>query len=371
MSGVPVDREVIRRHLDTLYGTADRGHLAVWHHPTEATVWCAVDDLETAAATIARVGQTGNCYVGVGLHAAPPATGRGKADGVCAIPGLWVDIDLAGPGHKADNLPPDIKAAGQLVTKAMPGMPPTYAVATGGGLHAYWLFREAWEFDDDQERDHAKRMNRALQWTIRREARNRGWHVDDTADLARVLRPAGTVNRKAGIPERAVTVLRANGPRYGIEDLEAVLPLEDAMFSEAGNGRSSPGPGRAPTAHWSRIVAQCGFLRHCVDDAAALSEPEWHGALTVVARCVDGAAIAHRISAGYPLYDPTETQAKFDYAVGRDNPIKCQTVRRDRGGEPWCARCPHWQRITSPVQLGYPKGHRAPAPARERGTGDV
>jgi len=82
------------------------------------------------------------------------------------------------------------------------------------------------------------------------------------------------------------------------------------------------------------VVAQCGYLRHCVEDAATLSEPEWHAALTVVSRCVEGEAIAHAISAPYPGYSPTETATKHAYAAGRDNPTSTATAAAARGVPP-------------------------------------
>lgn len=363
-----VDRAAIRHHLDMLYGTADAGWLAVWHHPSKATTWHRATDPDGAAAAIAAAGATGNVYAGVGLHPAPVARGRGEASGVSVLPGLFVDVDIAGDGHKTGALPPDLNAAKRLIAAALPGMLPTYVVDTGHGLHCYWLLHECWELATDADRAHAQRLNRALQWLVIREGRRHGWAIDNTSDLARVLRPAGTVNRKPGLPERPVVVMRDHGQRFGIEDLEARLPLDDDLFPTRTAAPVDRPPSRAAAAHWSRITAQCGYLKHCADDAAVLSEPEWHAAMTVVARCVDGAAIAHRISAPYPAYDPAETDRKHAYAEGRDNPIRCATVRHERGGEPWCSRCPHWGQITSPIQLGYARGFVFAPQTRGKGT---
>src|SRR5262249_34686913 len=48
------------------------------------------------------------------------------------------------------------------------------------------------------------------------------------------------------------------------------------------------------------IVACCPWLRHCRDDAAHLSEPEWFAMLSIAGRCVDGARVAHEWSAPTP-----------------------------------------------------------------------
>jgi putative DNA primase/helicase len=104
-------------------------------------------------------------------------------------------------------------------------------------------------------------------------------------------------------------------------------------------------------------------MAHCEHDAATLSEPEWHAMMTILGRSHNGEAIAHRVSAPYPGYDPSETAQKFAYAFRADAPMHCATIRASRGGEPWCGGCPQWGRITSPITLGYaPRYYHQPAP---------
>ena len=57
------------------------------------------------------------------------------------------------------------------------------------------LFKELWVFDSPEEQQAAALLLRRFQRTIQVRAAARGWAVDSTADLARVLRPAGTLNR--------------------------------------------------------------------------------------------------------------------------------------------------------------------------------
>jgi hypothetical protein len=174
-----------------------------------------------------------------------------------------------------------------------------------------------------------------------------------------VLRLAGTINRKPGLPERSVRVLQAVRRRYSIADLEAILPLDDPAFprQHRHDHASHAGPARAPAALWSRITAQCAYLRHCEADAARLSEPEWHAAMTILGRCYNGKAVAHRISRPYPGYDVDETDGKFTAALSADAPLGCDTIRADRGGERWCSACPLRGRIRSPIDLSYVPGY--------------
>jgi hypothetical protein len=34
-------------------------------------------------------------------------------------------------------------------------MPPSLVIATGNGAHAWWLFKETWVFENDEERKEA------------------------------------------------------------------------------------------------------------------------------------------------------------------------------------------------------------------------
>ena len=54
------------------------------------------------------------------------------------IPGFWLDIDIKGPNHYSENLPPDVDSAMEMLDRI--GLEPTLVVKTGGGLHVYWLF---------------------------------------------------------------------------------------------------------------------------------------------------------------------------------------------------------------------------------------
>jgi hypothetical protein len=49
-----------------------------------------------------------------------------------------------------------------------------------------------------------------------------------------------------------------------------------------------------------RLVERCAAIRHSREHAATLSEPEWYAMISNVARCADGPAAVHRLSAPYP-----------------------------------------------------------------------
>ena len=162
----------------------------------------------------------------------PPTTlrhHRGYASTVSAMPGLWVDIDIASGKHKKKGLPSTMEEATAFLSpsddsEAPLPFEPSLVISSGGGLHLYWLFSNPWVLEDEEERGRAAALIRRWQDRIRTIC---GYTVDATHDLSRVLRPAGTINHKYG---SEVTV-QSRGPRYELDELmdfvedEGTLPL--------------------------------------------------------------------------------------------------------------------------------------------------
>lgn len=141
---------------------------------------------------------------------------RGTRADVCALPGFWVDIDLAGPGHAAEDLPPTLAAAVRQILIPL-DLEPSLLLHTGGGLHAYWLLGDP-EPVTNANRAELQTLAHALQDELRSIASAHGWKLDKTSDLSRILRPAGTTNRKPGRAEAPeVAILMPEPPPYSID----------------------------------------------------------------------------------------------------------------------------------------------------------
>ncbi len=307
---------------------------------------------------------------------------RGSAGSAVALPGLWVDVDVRAEVHSCRELPPDLEAARGLLEAV--GLEPSVIVATGYGLHAYWLFREPWLFESDEDRAEAEGICGRLQRTIREAARPHGWKVDHTSDLARTLRLPGSLNLKADRP-RPVTVESFRPERrYGRDELAAACgesePVDgrgstrgsaptEPRASEATSsfpplGKGGPrGDFSAPPADIDAVVRGCSWLVHCRDDRAALPEPEWYAALSIVSRCGSDDAsprdLAHEWSREHPGYSVAETDRKAEQAKTASGPRTCSYVAEQLQG--WgrhCSRCPHWGRVRSPIVLGRRRSER-------------
>lgn len=209
-------------------------HLAVpiFTLPDRKTVLC-VGPGKAAEYAVGRAKADQDVYFGVGLQDPKRKAGRGKASDVEGLVGLWADVDYGAEGHKKPHAP-TLEDAIALVD-SMPASP-TILVHSGHGLHAYWLFDEPLLFRNGQDdREAGAVLVAAWQETLRKKSKEKGWELDATHDLSRVLRVPGTVNRK-GKPVQ-VQIVRSGGPRHRPEDLRKI-PVDPHQGSNM--GRSSP-----------------------------------------------------------------------------------------------------------------------------------
>jgi len=222
----------------TLYGDEAPGVLPIFTHTPNRTRWVVADSPTEAARIAVQSGRKRDTYFGIGLHREALGQGRrGTAASVSALPGLWADIDVKGEAHEANNLPPSGKDA-MRITEAIP-LKPTLIVHSGHGLQVWWLFKELWVFEGEDERKEAQELSRSFQATLKQRAKGYGWQMDGTHDLSRVFRPPGTLNHKLKPVE--VRVLRyEEGARYNPTDFEQYLievaPEEEHEVNFEGNG---------------------------------------------------------------------------------------------------------------------------------------
>lgn len=207
---------ITQQFLEALYpkDAPTQGFLSLWELPGKSSkhVDTSAPDWREVAARIAgewdAAGKNvfyGVCLRGTDLGQAKRGT---KKDIVC-VPGLWVDIDLAVEGHAAKNLPTSVA---DVVTKILNpfGVDPTLVVHSGGGLHVYWLF-SAPMILTSENRDKVTNLSKDWQGLLGEIAKAAGYHLDMTADLSRVLRPAGTHNRKLSEPRPVSVLLNQSG----------------------------------------------------------------------------------------------------------------------------------------------------------------
>lgn len=203
------------------------GWLVISHHipGQEGLISTSIEatNLELVAKTLTRITQQHEVWMGVCPQSERPAgNARGGASTTLSIPGLWLDVDFGAAGHadKALPYPPDDESAIKAIRRFK--LPPTLIIHSGGGLYPWWLFHTQWIFESQDDRERAKDLSRRFHQTMIDEWQGLGWKLDNTGDLARILRVPGTVNRKLPVT-RPVRVIEMVGSRYDPADFEPLI----------------------------------------------------------------------------------------------------------------------------------------------------
>jgi putative DNA primase/helicase len=198
--------EETNRYLDALYASLPRDAWIVisWPDPYQAngtkpgmlSRWYRAHERRRLVQFIAGMAPQHGIYVGVGLRNGecyPSLHRRGKNSDIAAIPGVWIELDHSKGRHASVALP-----GPEELLAFVEGFPfrPSLIIDSTGGLHLYLLFKEAWHLDSPQDRQSEACLLRTFQYTVQSRAQAKGWHVDSTPDVSRVLRPAGSFNHK-------------------------------------------------------------------------------------------------------------------------------------------------------------------------------
>lgn len=195
---------------------AEHGWILLWRLTGRRSSWHRT--AEEAAAAIEPDAR--DVYV-QGCLGARPGTERERVrtnDAIAAC-GLWADVDY-GPPTKAKTPPPDEESARTLIDAC--GLTPTLVVHSGHGLQAWWLFGEIWPLEGGDRLRFSRTLER-WQWHLRAHAEQRGWTIDYTHDLSRVMRVPGTINAKVESEPVPVRIIERGGTRYQLDDFEALL----------------------------------------------------------------------------------------------------------------------------------------------------
>lgn len=220
-----------------LGGVPEGMHGLLWTRQDHRSTWFAADQPADVAADVQRLAADAmDVYIAVSVAAMPPPKAhrhsrRIESANSAGLMALWLDIDYTSPdAHKKWNLPPDEKAATELVEAL--GPEPSMVVHSGHGLQAWWLFERFWAFENETERVAAATLAQRWNNTLRVRAAERQFTVDSVFDLARVMRVPGTTNHKGATPV-PVRLLRSSPVRYKPEDFTPHL-VDDTILAARG-----------------------------------------------------------------------------------------------------------------------------------------
>jgi len=220
-------RDPLELYMDGLFGyKSKKQYILLWKAaPKKLSYW--FKDVKQAVKYVQD--NPKDIYVGIGTSPKNfGLTKRCKEKSISAIKAFYADIDVThSKAHKSKILPPDFNSAMSLLYGY--GLDPTWAINSGHGLHAYWIFKEPWEFHKPGEYLVAKMLNKRLNLTIKDRAKDHGWTVDSVHDMARVLRPVGSINGKD--VELVVSFVKASGIEYSDPEkqFDEMLPVMDLL----------------------------------------------------------------------------------------------------------------------------------------------
>lgn len=181
-----------------------------------------VTDIEKTIDHVLARRDTSDIYYGVALRKEDFGSGRRGGKYEClSVSTLWLDIDVGTFGHKAKNLPPDVKSVYPLLRQMDIGA--SGIVNSAGGLHVYYRLSAPMPVETKEQVEHFTRLNEALNNRFAALCATKGWAADSqTANLDRILRVPHTFNMKDG-QRRPVEAVLLSDKRHDLATLEARL----------------------------------------------------------------------------------------------------------------------------------------------------
>ena len=314
------------------------------------TFYDNIDVLEVAGIDASAQGK--NAYYAMASFKDASTRTQGN---VLRLKSFWLDVDCKDKDPLKDYADKDSGAKAIQEFCARHSFPRPTVVDSGNGWHIYWILEN--EITKDEWQPVADKLKSLCL--------NDGLRIDPacTADSARILRIPGTENYR-NAPSSPVILLVESAPVMfdafvGLIDLAlstlnikpvikiAGTPTKKEMSAVTraliGNTASS----------FKKIITRscagtgCEQLLHGVTEQASIDEPFWRATLSVAQHCSDSIMSIHLASNQHPDYDYDATVTKAEQTKG---PYTCATFDSLRANV--CQSCPHFNKITSPIQLG-------------------
>jgi hypothetical protein len=291
-----------------------------------------------------------------------PADGGGRKQiNVAWVRSFWVDLDVgvSEPG-KAPKYATQKLAVTAVVKFARDhGLPQPWLVNSGWGVHAYW------PTDADMPVSVWKPIAEALKRALR--ASGVLFDPSRTADEASVLRPPGTHNHKRQPKPVKIGAVGPVSPLAAIAGPMASF-IQQAPASIATAQLSSMnaalGGGMGPDPSSALLMADhCGVMGMMRDTRGNLDQPTWYYSLGVLLHTDEAPAICHDWSNGHPNYSFAETQANLA-RLAKHGATTCDKLSEYQPAV--CKACPHFGKITSPIQLGRQRVEKTTVETVER-----
>lgn len=276
-------------------------------------------------------------------------------DNVLWLKAFWLDVDCKNKDPQKDYADKTDGIDAIRAFCAKHSFPRPTIVDSGNGWHVYWILDEAvdrytWQPVAD---------------TLKALCLSDGLRIDPacTADSARILRIPGTLNYRFDPPTEVKLGILSEPVMF--EPFKALVQLSYDSLPQAALVKIPGTPSKKQlsavtqalignsSSSFKKILAKCqqgtgcGIITEAVANQATVEEPLWRGVLSIAQHCSDNARAIHFVSQNHPEYDYAATVEKAAQTKG---PYTCTTLNTLHTGV--CTSCPHWGKITSPIQLG-------------------
>jgi len=295
------------------------------------------DNIEALAVATKKLSDTGNNIYYAVSSFADKTKGR-KQVNVAYTKALYMDVDC-GENKPFATWQEGLRVAAAFIDEYK--LPKPMIVASGNGLHVYWVFDR--DLTTEEWTPLATALKQIMPDTFDKAV---------PADSARVLRAAGTINPKGG---KTVRVLM-QAPTVTLEQMQAVLPVTPAVPRVVQHTSSKLLDALAvdseyPPANPDVVSAKCAQIGWAIENPADVPEPMWYALLGVAAYCENPQATAAKWSEGHPQYDAQNTARKLaQWQAATTGPTTCAKFKQER--PKGCAKCVFSERITTPARLG-------------------
>lgn len=323
-----------------------------------------------------RPGAIADLYFCLSLQAQMGTNARGKpkmirsSANALALKAIWLDVDVKEAPKGYPTLTDAVKAVNEFVQKS--GLPsPNALVASGGGLHVYWISTK--ELTPEEWQPYADGL-KAL-------AIKHGLRCDYgvTTDRARILRIPGTLNHKT-TPPKPVKLL-ALDPDYDFATMLSMLPgvapaVVTTAVTPAGHFDLRNFEGKTPSQVFTNLKSEslsegiknelppldpteifkgCGFFRDALNThGKEHTQPLWNLVILATTFWQNGKNFAHALGSEHPGYTPASTEAMYERKAAERERTgigwpSCKGIEGE--GSKFCHTCPYYNKIKSPLNL--------------------
>ncbi|MGL5513173.1 MAG: DUF927 domain-containing protein, partial [Sporomusa sp.] len=312
--------------LSTIFQYAEDGYTQIFTLPSTRARAISVTDFSSVSSVIQAAGQQ-NFYFSPGMCATAKNDKLSEND-ISGITALWADVDIYHPeAHAAQNLPQSIQEAMTLLSDSLP---PSIIVHSGHGLQFWWLLKECWIFDNPEEKQRAKSLLARLQGILRQQAQVKGWRIDATQDLCRVMRLPGTLNRKIPASPVLAQVIEQSDIEYDPSEIDEILPaIAESAATMPAEVREKSFERRPTDGPANFMLANCKFLQYWQLNYKSLPEPVWMAAATNLIRGLGGDKIVVEAAQDWlgEKFNESATYKKIQHWITECHPTTCEYIQ--------------------------------------------